>query len=74
MIVQEKKENSMGERTQHSKQKSSVLQRAGISQDTSTREFAVIKYVPDCHIAVIYFPSGSKGATRPEAVKKYMCS
>lgn len=63
----------MRERPQHSKQKSSVLQIAGISQDTSTRQFAVIKYVPDYHIAVMYFPSGSKGVHR-EAVKKYMCS
>lgn len=48
------KENGMGGRPKHSKQKSFVPQWAGISRDTSIRELAVIRYVPDYHIAVIF--------------------
>lgn len=64
----------MGDRPKHSKQKSSVLQWPGISQDTRVREFVLIKYVPDYHIAVIYFSSWSKGLTPWEAAKKYTFS
>lgn len=48
------KENSMIDRSNHSKQKSSVLWWVGISQGTSVREFSEINWVPSYHVAVIF--------------------
>lgn len=48
------KENSMIDRSNHSKQKSSVLWWVGISHGISVREFPVINWVPSYHVAVIF--------------------